>query len=364
MILNPAGKNSARLAKSMLIGGVLLAFSTVKVHAQNTGGEPLYGGMSLASGFEADPLVINMLPGGGNTADHLGDECLGFINADQPDYRLNYAAGATTLGILVEADADTTLLVSDPRGVWHCSDNSAFLSAGNPGIVFNTPIDGEYNIWVGVYDFSETDDAVALVITEKDQEVWSDLDIVSNEFDIFTSMTGNSDGINFGDNQSSWSNDGECDDPRFSGVGMAVTANQIDLLHDAEDCWALYEVGDIQLIGGPSNIFYPQGVGKILRGILDDNDFSLSNGSFVDTVDFVGRQGESLILELRSGTFNPMIFLRAEDSDEVEAASQSSSAMQLLNSYILPSNSKYEIWVSSEKPGETGAYTLTIESIR
>ena len=56
-----------------------------------------------------------------------------------------------------------------------------------------------------------------------------------------------SDQINFGDNTSAWANDSECDDPRFSGAGMASTLLDEDRLHDANDCRSLYEAGRIQL---------------------------------------------------------------------------------------------------------------------
>jgi len=55
------------------------------------------------------------------------------------------------------------------------------------------------------------------------------------------------DGITFGDDQSDFSNDGECDDPRFEGDGMAASLINDDLLHDASDCLTLYQAGEIRL---------------------------------------------------------------------------------------------------------------------
>lgn len=57
------------------------------------------------------------------------------------------------------------------------------------------------------------------------------------------------DGIDFGDNRSQWSEDDECDDPRFEGIGMAESPTGIDLGHDATDCRTLYESGDVALVG-------------------------------------------------------------------------------------------------------------------
>ena len=55
------------------------------------------------------------------------------------------------------------------------------------------------------------------------------------------------DNIVFGDNEGSFPNDGECDDPRFTGPGMATSLLDGDVRHDANDCLALYQAGDIQL---------------------------------------------------------------------------------------------------------------------
>ncbi len=54
----------------------------------------------------------------------------------------------------------------------------------------------------------------------------------------------------FGDDTSVWANDGECDDPRFEGPGVAASAVEADQLHDATDCRAAFEAGTATLIGG------------------------------------------------------------------------------------------------------------------
>jgi hypothetical protein len=55
--------------------------------------------------------------------------------------------------------------------------------------------------------------------------------------------------IEFGDDTSSWANDGECDDPRFAGAGMAAELEDVDIARDATDCRTAYEAGSITLIG-------------------------------------------------------------------------------------------------------------------
>jgi hypothetical protein len=49
--------------------------------------------------------------------------------------------------------------------------------------------------------------------------------------------------INYGDDTSEWAKDGECDDPRFSGTGVAGELVEADRGHDATDCRAAVEAG-------------------------------------------------------------------------------------------------------------------------
>lgn len=53
--------------------------------------------------------------------------------------------------------------------------------------------------------------------------------------------------IGFGDNSSRWANDGECDDPRFTGARMADVLVPEDLRADANDCQKLCLAGEIWL---------------------------------------------------------------------------------------------------------------------
>ncbi len=61
-------------------------------------------------------------------------------------------------------------------------------------------------------------------------------------------------GVDFGNNSSDWANDGECDDPRFEGRGMASVLLDEDLGRDANDCRSLFNAGMIQLRGSGTNV--------------------------------------------------------------------------------------------------------------
>src|SRR5690606_23304320 len=53
--------------------------------------------------------------------------------------------------------------------------------------------------------------------------------------------------VDFGEDTSTWANDGQCDDPRFSGPGAALIRSPVDELRDATDCRTAFEAGEITL---------------------------------------------------------------------------------------------------------------------
>lgn len=111
---------------------------------------PAYGTYTLRSGFTPDPFEVRVVAGGENSAsDWSGGQCAGFV-ADAPDVRLMFQGGSfPELYFSVGSNADTTLVINDPNGNWHCDDDS-----GNEGLnplLRMAPISGQYDIWVGTY---------------------------------------------------------------------------------------------------------------------------------------------------------------------------------------------------------------------
>ncbi|MEO0999545.1 MAG: hypothetical protein AAFW69_02895 [Pseudomonadota bacterium] len=60
-------------------------------------------------------------------------------------------------------------------------------------------------------------------------------------------MIGVAQDVDFGDDSSTWSFDGECDDPRFEGNNMAFILLDEDIGRDATDCRNLFNSGQIRL---------------------------------------------------------------------------------------------------------------------
>ena len=83
--------------------------------------------------------------------------------------------------------------------------------------------------------------------------------------------------VEFGDDKGDYTNDGECDDPRFSGPGMTATALLAeDILHDATDCRAAFNAGKLTLrgIGADGSIDFGDDNGEYTNdGECDDPRF-------------------------------------------------------------------------------------------
>lgn len=128
---------------------------------------PVYGAIDLLTGFTPDPQVTEVTAGGpvdiAATPETAG-ACWGFATAE-PTLRLNYTAGSTfPLYIYAIAEElDIVLVVNNPDGTWFCDDDSA----GNldPLVIFDAPISGQYDIWVGTYGAGNTA-AATLYISE------------------------------------------------------------------------------------------------------------------------------------------------------------------------------------------------------
>ena len=74
--------------------------------------------------------------------------CRGYVTA-QPDFELTFEPGMLDLYISALSDSDTTLVINDPSGNWVCNDDGS--EGLNPGIHFEDPQAGVYDIWVGTY---------------------------------------------------------------------------------------------------------------------------------------------------------------------------------------------------------------------
>lgn len=111
--------------------------------------QPRYSTLNLRAGFEPDPQEVQVEAGGNREADPVGQGCSGWIDFERPDVDLNYTAGSYPLFISANSQVDTTIVINDPSGRWLCNDDFDGL---NPGVLFERPQSGNYNIWIGTFE--------------------------------------------------------------------------------------------------------------------------------------------------------------------------------------------------------------------
>lgn len=124
----------------------------------NYSASPLYEYLELSADFTPDPIIVPLQAGGDQDVSVLTQwQCLGYVNANRPDVTLNYRAGQFDLSIYVQGGlTDTTLIIRDPNGQWHCNDDYPGLAL-DPAVVFSQPLTGNYAIWVGLHSDSTAD---------------------------------------------------------------------------------------------------------------------------------------------------------------------------------------------------------------
>ncbi|MFO7799689.1 MAG: hypothetical protein R6V22_07935, partial [Rhodohalobacter sp.] len=119
---------------------------------------PIGGDITLEAGFSPDPYTQSIALSGSYDLSEMGYS--GFVSIE-PTFDFYYTPGTYPLTIRAESDTDTVILINAPNGEWYYSDD---LEGMNPGVVFDDPEDGLYNIWIGTY--SNESGSATLVITE------------------------------------------------------------------------------------------------------------------------------------------------------------------------------------------------------
>lgn len=158
--------------------------------------------------------------------------------------------------------------------------------------------------------------------------------------------------VEFGDDAGRWALDGQCDDPRFEGTGMAATLLDADVLHDATDCRTLFGRGLVGFRGAAARTG-----SRIERGRLENGDRRSVSGGLADDFRFVGRRGGQALIDLRSTAFVPDLVVRTPSGKLLAAAGgerRSSFALELGEDGV------YEATVTSRTPDGAGDYVIAI----
>ena len=160
---------------------------------------------------------------------------------------------------------------------------------------------------------------------------------------------------NFGTDDSRWSNDDECDDPRFEGIGMAFVLVNEDRFQDASDCEELWQRGLIRLVSATG-----------ILGELGVGDRRSAEGRYIDRYRFVVPTGPSMDyqVDLRSRSLDTVLRLFAEDSEEHFTWNddyRNDTGHSQIRMYLNPGT--YSVEVSSYEGGEEGTYSLNVKRL-
>lgn len=239
--------------------------------------EPYFGTVNLSAGFSPDPNYTDVLAGG--SVDLSGMGYAGYVG-DAPDVDLNYDAGEYVLFIYVsEQSSDTVLLVNDPEGNWHYADDTI---GTRPGIRFDPPMSGLYDVWIGTYGSEMVDATLAI------SEIPWDSDVVTTD-----GLMPNwqlEPGFGSADLQAGFKNDpyvvpliagGPVDLSVIGYRGMVAEAPDFDLYYEASGTtlyiYVGYAEGDtVLLVSDPNGnwLYSDDGAGGVNPGIAINNPTS------------------------------------------------------------------------------------------
>ena len=195
-----------------------------------------------------------------------------------PVYTASYAAGAPY-------DASGITFGNDTSGYANNSacDDPRFIGPGLASATLDEDL---------LHDAADCQAAfvAGTVVLKADAEANPDID-----FNVYTSTVDPS--IDFGENSSEYKNDGECDDPRFEGIGVDEVLNDADRMKDAKDCSELFDAGEIMLLPvfGPD---YVSGAPYDSSAIeFGDNTSDYSDNGECDDPRFIGPTMASILLD-------------------------------------------------------------------
>ena len=113
-----------------------------------------FGVRRVSPGFVPDPINVVVTSGGNidTSSIGIGAGCRGFVTRN-PDQIIRLTGTSANLRLYVTAPGDTTLLINDAAGRWHCNDDS--YGGTNPTLDIENAGPGQYDVWVGSYRAGE-----------------------------------------------------------------------------------------------------------------------------------------------------------------------------------------------------------------
>lgn len=127
-----------------------------------------------------------------------------------------------------------------------------------------------------------------------------------------------------------------------------------------EPCW--YAVGVMEKGGAAAPVIGSSNGSRVESGSLSAGDDKLDSGEYVDVYPLTGASGDYVVIDLRATDFDPYLILLSPSKESFENDDHEGDAQRSQVAMELPESGEYLIGVTSYKPGETGAYELTVNT--
>lgn len=151
-----------RTSAFVMLVGILYATGAFDVSAQSLQAESATGSHAFDG---SSTLTVNVRAGGPDRVSVRGSGCAGHISPNQSAAKINVSAGGKMSISASSGDVDLTLVVADPAGAFHCSDD---VNGSNPAVTFSNAGAGSYNVWVGTYSPAQAGTSAILRVSAGD----------------------------------------------------------------------------------------------------------------------------------------------------------------------------------------------------
>jgi len=118
---------------------------------------------------------------------------------------------------------------------------------------------------------------------------------------------------------------------------------------------ALNQTADLSGRGSP-----PLAPGQIVNGSLRTGDTQLQTGEFADVYRFLGQRGQHVVIDMSSSQLHPFIILHPPTAPQVENDAGAGRSAEV--DFVLPEDGEYVVGATTHAPGESGNYSLTLNT--
>lgn len=151
-----------RFSSFLTFAIILCVAGSFEVSAQNLDAESATGSHAFDG---SSTLTVNVRAGGSDRVSVRGSGCAGHIASNESAAQIDVSANGKMSISASSDDVDLTMVVADPSGSFHCSDD---VRGSNPAVTFSQAAEGTYLVWVGTYSPGEAGTPAVLRVSAGD----------------------------------------------------------------------------------------------------------------------------------------------------------------------------------------------------